>query len=168
MSYAYGMNQPTYTLKEVAVLLSAEGDLESVEKLSRQIRHWTSLDLLSPIGKKHTGTGVSRRYDLHEVHKAAILTELSRYRVPITVLDDGLVTFIEEYATSRDWAEAIKGDRPVYLMFGFSDDAVVMQLFTESSKHPMLATKSPDAFQGSAIVSAITINLSALFKRLNR
>lgn len=168
MSYVYDMSAASYTLKDIALLLSPAGDAETVEKLARQIRHWTSLDLLQPLGKKHTGTGVSRRYDHYELLKAAILSELSRYRVPVTVLDDSFVTMIDEYATSSDWAAAIKGDVPVFLMFGFCDSAVRTQLFTEASKHPMLAPRSPNAPPGGEIISAITINLSALFKRLKR
>lgn len=168
MFYMYVMSTTSYTLKDIALLLSPAGDTETVEKLARQVRHWTNLDLLHPLGKKHTGTGVSRRYDHHQVLKALILSELSRYRVPVTVLDDAFANLMDEFASSSDWSEAIKGERPVYLMFGFSDEAVVMQVFTEASQHPLLAPKSPDAHLGADIVSAITINLSALFKRLRR
>jgi hypothetical protein len=162
------MNAPSYTLKDIALLLSPAGDAETVEKLARQVRHWTNLDLLQPLGKKHTGTGISRRYDHHQVLKALILSELSRYRVPVTVLDEAFATMMDHFATTPDWSEATTGERPVFLMFGFSDDFVTMQLFTEATRHPLLAPKSPGAFGSSEIVSAITINLSALFKRLRR
>lgn len=49
--------------------------------------HWANADLLTPIGEKHTGTRVSRKYDLDEVRKAAILRELSRFGLTVTVLD---------------------------------------------------------------------------------
>src|SRR4051794_37184763 len=78
MSYNQLMALDTYTLKEVAAVLCASGDPAEVERIARQVRHWTVADLLHPTGKKHTGTGRSRRYTADEIRKASILLELSR------------------------------------------------------------------------------------------
>lgn len=160
------MTQPIYTLKEIATLLSPSDDAETVEKLARQIRHWTNLDLLCPIGKKHTGTGISRRYDLDELRKAAILVELAHYRVPVTVLDDGFVDMIENYQRRAEWNAAVTGEKLVYLIFAFNDDEIEFQLFAEPNPHPMLASSSDS--RSVEWISAITINLTRLFKKLNR
>lgn len=166
MSYMYAMTTTSYTLKEIANLLSLSGETEEVDRLARQIRHWTSLDLLVPIGKKHTGTGVSRRYDVSELRKAAILAELAHYRVPVTVLDDCFGTMIEEYTARQEWQDAITGRRPVFLVLAFNDDMIQTQLFAEPASHPMLSTSTGE--KAVEWVSAITINLTRLFKRLER
>jgi hypothetical protein len=51
--------------------------------LDRQIKHWTSNDLLRTVGSKHTGTGRSRSYSEEEIFSAAYLHELSKYGVTI-------------------------------------------------------------------------------------
>ena len=84
------MEPKTYSLKEVAYALNRSGTVEENDRLVRSIRHWTAENLLVPIGSKHTGTGRSRLYSAHSVRLAALLVELHKWRIPITLLEDSL------------------------------------------------------------------------------
>ncbi|WP_374631659.1 hypothetical protein [Ferrovibrio sp.] len=154
----------TYTLKELATLLSPQKDAEAVSRLARQLRHWTNEDLLQTVGAKHTGTGVSRRYAPEQVRLAAILMELNRYHVPITVLSECFETLTSEYSKRDEWKQAVQGKGAIYLMFAYSDEFISAQLFSGQSRHPMLEPKGQ--ISGKPMVSAITINLSRLFAQL--
>ncbi len=166
MSYGELMPPDTFTLKEVAAILCPSGDAPEVERIARQVRHWTVADLLRPTGKKHTGTGTSRRYSVDEVRKAAILTELARYRVPITALGS-FTAMAESYATSREWRKAVEDREPVFLQLAFSKGANSWQIFVGQPVGNFIA---PTAAQrnraGEGFVSAVIVNLSALFRRL--
>ncbi len=115
------MTDRTYTLKEVAAALSRSGAPGDVDRIARQVRHWTQCDLLQPVGKKYTGTGVSRRYTADEVRKAAILAELSHFRVPVTILDAPFA-HSDEVFLGEEWEIAIAGKRPVYLEMAWTED----------------------------------------------
>src|ERR671931_556707 len=71
------MGGEAYTLKQLVSLLPGSDDPAEAERIARQLRHWTAMDLLTPTGEKHTGTGVSRRYSEHEARKAAILLQMA-------------------------------------------------------------------------------------------
>ncbi len=103
------MSETTYTLKQMVSILAPAGDLDVAPRLARQLRHWTALDILAPIGGKRTGTGVSRRYSMDEVRKAAILVELSNYRVPSPVLEDTFAEASEAGRVRGNWRDAVEG-----------------------------------------------------------
>lgn len=168
MSYAKLMKGETYTLKQVAELLSPDGDEEARSRIARQVRHWTTLDLLTPVGRKHTGTGVSRRYAADEVRKAAILLELNQYHLPVTALSEA--DWSENFPLSAEWQVAIKGKRPVFLQLALSHDLLSLQIYEDQPRHNILIPR-PDVKRNAdrdkmLPVSAIVINLSRLFARL--
>lgn len=154
----------TYTLKELATLLSPTRDADAIARLSRQLRHWTNQDLLETVGAKHTGTGTSRRYDPEQARRAAILMELNRYHVPVSVLSESFATLTKTYQGKPAWQQAARGEGAVYLSFAYSEDFITCQLYSGQSRHPLL--EPPKDAPGKGIVSAITINLSRLFARL--
>jgi len=77
------MKEETYTLREISCRLSKKLREDELRFIDRQIKHWTSNDLLRPVGDKHTGTGRSRSYKMNEVIAAAYLHEFSKYGVTI-------------------------------------------------------------------------------------
>ena len=76
----YSVQPRTYTLKEAVSILHRSGGEEEATRITRHIRHWTSLDLLVPVGDKHMGTGRSREYPVEEIYRAAVLLELAKWR----------------------------------------------------------------------------------------
>jgi len=114
------MDPRTYTLKEAVFALNRSGSAEEASRLTRHIRHWTTMDLLRPEGAKHTGTGRSREYSADTIYRAAVLVELARYRVPITVLADAFSRFTDD--CESEWEEAVTDDGPVYLAVTWSED----------------------------------------------
>lgn len=159
------MSERLYTLKEVVGFLRRSRDAGEEAKIMRQVRHWTASDLIPTAGKKHTGTGVSREYSAHEVRLAAILLELSNYRVPVTVLD-GFDEMAGRYADDAEWQDAIAGKRPIFLQFAFTPGMNAWQLYGENPKKNFLASM-PSTKDGSFdAASAIVINLTKVFRGL--
>jgi hypothetical protein len=173
------MNNNTYTLKEMAEILASAFPNDDALKCARKIRHWTSMDLLSTHGKKYTGTGVSREYIFDEIYKAAILMELSRWKVPMPVLADNFETMVDEYENSEDWDTAIEALDNVFLALSWSDDLVNWQLSVSEPKLGILETlDNPQDerylrtdFGGGLFVetpnSIVVLNITRLFMRVH-
>lgn len=160
------MSETHYTLKEVVGFLCRSKDAGEEAKIMRQVRHWTASDLIPTAGKKHTGTGVSREYSAHEIRLAAILLELSHYRVPVTVLE-GFDEMAARYADWPDWKDAIAGKRPIFIHFAFSEHMSHWQLYGENfKKNALVLTPEPNKGRIFDIASAIVINLTKVFRGL--
>ncbi len=161
------MSKTLYTLKEVVGFLRRSKDSGEEAKIMRQVRHWTASDLIPTVSKKHTGTGVSREYSAREVRLAAILLELSHYRVPVTVLDD-FDEMVGKYSDDDDdWQDAIAGKRPVFLQFAFNAHMNVWQLHGEHFKKNFLSsTFGGKESRALDVNSAIVINLTKVFQGL--
>lgn len=108
------MSEQFYNVKRVAQIITGSGDDKSVEQTMRKIRHWTNSDILSPIGDKHTGTGVSRLYDEDAVYIAALLLEITGYGVTVEKLEsfeewihDLSEDFLEWYEAREDVGELV-------------------------------------------------------------
>ena len=111
----------SYTVREIATILVDQevsreysGYQDQLEKRLRQVRHWTACDYLRPIGKKHSGTGVARRYGADEVRKAALLRELTRFGLTVTQLGEEFGESLEKRAAQKEWQQAIEGKPPIY------------------------------------------------------
>ena len=161
------MPDTSYTLKQLVSIIAPPGDRETARRIARQVRHWTALDLLSPLSDKHTGTGVSRRYSADEVRKAAILVEFARYRIPAPVLEDTFPTAAEDWPARKAWRDAIAGTRPIFLHMAYNGDVTIYQ-FTDADAvtralTPKNGAKIDPVFD---VVSAIVINVTRLFARL--
>lgn len=161
------MASDALTLKQLVETIAPSADAEEAGRIMRQVRHWTQRELLRPVGGKSTGTGVSRRYDPDEVRKAAILLELSHYRVPVPVLEDAFPLAMQHNVGGPAWRAAIAGKRPVMLQIAFNEGMVQAQIVSERGQANMLtarATTTDDPMLTPA--SAIVLNLSRLFGRL--
>ena len=111
----------SYTVREIATILAKqegwEGSQwyqEKFDKRLRQVRHWTACDYLKPIGKKHSGTGVARRYGPDEVRKAALLRELTRFGMTVTQLGEEFGDDLIYRAGQKEWLQAIEGKTLIY------------------------------------------------------
>ena len=137
-------------------------------RLARQLRHWTALDLLATIGGKRTGTGVSRRYSLDEVRKAAILVELSNYRAPSPVLEETFAEASEAWPGSGNWRDAVKGRKPIFLYLSYGEHSVIYQFASPKSVSLLLDPKPgfPKRDPRFDSASAIVVNLTKVFARL--
>ena len=82
------MERFAYSVRELVDLVAADDDEGGKLRLLRQVRHWTNENLLFPIGEKHTGTGVARKYGPDEVRKAAILRELVSFGIPVATYEE--------------------------------------------------------------------------------
>jgi hypothetical protein len=157
----------TYTLKEMVAALAPLNADDNSAPLARQLRHWTNSGLLSPVGKRHTGTGTSRRYTPDEVRKAAILVELAHYRVPTTVLQDSFELFSEDWPKRPQWHQAITGTHQIFLYVTYNRDQVTYQLVPHDFRRIVLLPKDwrgDDPAHDSA--SAIVVNVTRVFSRL--
>jgi DNA-binding transcriptional MerR regulator len=74
-----------FTLKQVSERIASRK--EDVDLVARRVRHWTNEKLIDTVDKPHSGKGRHRRYHQEGLMIAAILWELSRYDVPIGVLE---------------------------------------------------------------------------------
>ncbi len=120
------MTNATYSHGELVPRLSASQRDADMKFVSRQIKHWTSNDLLRPVGDKHTGMGRSRQYPEQEIIVAAYLHELSKYGVTIGNLK-AFRKFFDTAMKTPDSANALMGktDKHGYggyiIYYGLSD-----------------------------------------------
>ncbi len=113
------INPTTYILSELAPLLCPEGDERAVYQTARRIQNWVTARLLRPIGGAHSGRGVHRHYDRHELGKAAVFLELHQYQMPAKAL--------ELVAGLFDDARELKGDFEIKGMRGPSPGQIRQQ-----------------------------------------
>lgn len=106
----------SYSVRDIAAILvdqegwyGTDNYQQKLDKRLRQVRHWTSYDYLRPLGSKHTGTGVARRYGPDEVRKAGLLRELTRFGLTVTQLGEEFGDSLEERAKQKEWQQAIDG-----------------------------------------------------------
>ncbi len=152
-----------YTLKEAVTILHRSGGAEEANRITRHIRHWTSLDLLIPEGDKHTGTGRAREYRVEEIYRAAALLELAKWRVPVTVLADTFRQFTADF--EKEWILAVDGKKDIYVTMTWSDGLTVWNI--AAGKPELFMLKDPAADSGLAgPASAIVINLTSVLRGL--
>ncbi len=153
----YSEQPRTYTLKEAVSILHRSGGEEEATRITRHIRHWTSLDLLVPIGDKHMGTGRSREYPVEEIYRAAVLLELAKWRVPVTVLGDTFRRFTTDF--EEQWLLAVQGTASVFVTMTWSDGLTVWNIAVGEPELFMLDDPVPKSALGGP-ASAIVINLT--------
>lgn len=103
----------THTLSELAPLLCPDGNERAVYQTARRIQNWVTARLLQPVGGPHSGRGVHRHYDHHELGKAAVLLELHRYQMPTKVLELVAGLFDDAREPSRDFEiKGVRGPSP--------------------------------------------------------
>ena len=157
------MQPRTYTPKEAVTILNRRGRPDEHDRLLRHIRHWTSMDLLVPEGDKHVGTGRAREYAKDEIYRAAMLVELARWRVPMTVLADTFRSFAKKY--QKEWAIALEGPESVYVTLAWEESLTVWNISVGRPELFMLEDTQPSDVP-SEPASAIVINLSRVLRGL--
>jgi DNA-binding transcriptional MerR regulator len=168
--------EQTYTLKEVAAILSPSGEREDFERAARQVRHWTVNGLLEPAGEKFVGTGRSRRYGADEIRFAAWLMELAKYGINISVMEAVRHTFDEESYADL-WDTIADADPPVFYELVWDEDAIIgkfsygaPELVTgarlDEKRRRRIANPKDGLIDPANITSAVVINLTKVFARL--
>ena len=157
------MQPRTYTPKEIVTILNRRGMPDEHDRLLRHIRHWTSMDLLVTVGEKHVGTGRAREYAKEEIYRAAVLVELAKWRVPVTVLADTFRQFTNDF--EKEWSLAVQGTSAVYMTMTWSDGLTVWNISEGQPALYMLESSTPEKdFREPG--SAIVINLSRVLRGL--
>ena len=169
------MTDDSYTLKQVARIVARTDDEDHLAKVARQIRHWTSLDIIPTIGKKHSGTGVHRRYSANAVRRAALTSELARYGLDVSDMDP-LGEYFDGMEGGADWQTAIDGTAIVYLWYslaGVPDGMIIGQYGSQDRINPLQLTNARrNEEYGAGLIpvegyaSALVINVTKVFQRL--
>ncbi|MEQ8442530.1 MAG: hypothetical protein RIM33_17160 [Alphaproteobacteria bacterium] len=159
------MSEHLYTVKDIAAAISMTGELDEVQRLMRQIRHWTNNDILIPLGGKRTGTGVSRVYKDVEVYKAAIVSELVRYGITVEMIAQ-IAEWFEMLEGTSQWQNAIAGNEDFFLQFAFHsplETSMFKPLFKgEKLVINLLQSENPLTDYASAII----VNVAVIAKRV--
>jgi hypothetical protein len=177
------MKGKTYTVREIAAIISGSDNSEVIERMVRRVRYWTNEGALKPIGgKRHTGSGNHREYDADEVRKAAIAAELSRYGISLGKIIPFDV-YLEDIKRGELWKRAVEGTDNIYIvhseefgeeggdMTGFCSelesrkDSVVSPMHVVSSRGRMVPD-NPTSLDYDDYPSSLVINITKLFAKL--
>ncbi len=115
-----------------------------------------------PVGDKHTGTGRSREYPVEEVYRAAVLLELAKWRVPVTVLADTFRAFTVNF--EHEWLLAVDGSAAVYVTMTWREGLTAWVIAIDEPELFML--DDPMESGNGAPASAIVINLTQVLHGL--
>jgi hypothetical protein len=135
--------------------------------VSRRIRHWTNERLIPTEGDTHSGKGRHRHYGLKGLLVAATLWELSRYNLPVGVLEE-IVPLITE--TAEEWEFEVQNGNIMEIMNYLADKWCVIShdtktgdfqcVFVEEEGHPVKQLTFPTQQMESA--SAIILNMEKI------
>ncbi len=165
MCIGHAMAGQFYNVKRVAQIITGATDDKTIEQTIRKIRHWTNSDVLSPIGDKSTGTGVSRLYDENAVYIAALLLETTRYGVTVE-MNDTFESWIKEcWEESEEWEEAKHGDSKLVLQLGWHENGT--SFGCQVSEGSSLFWKPRGAGDEDRYTSSIVINATNVFRKMN-
>ncbi|MCB9973321.1 MAG: hypothetical protein H6854_02025 [Rhodospirillales bacterium] len=161
----------TYTNKQVAAIIARGNDPQEIERLARQVRYWTTEDILSPIGGKHSGTGRHREYGIQEVYKAALTYELMRHGVSVITLLPW-AEYIGSQINIYNWEHLISEQKNMLLMYSKDCSDHNRNLFTivDHQQNPLSYLQAWQD-EGNLVdpmdyPTVIIINLTKLFARL--
>ncbi len=155
------------TVSEIAERVAPAGDKAAVERITRQLRHWTLNHVLEPIGGLHTGPGRHRRYSSESVYIAALIAELANMGFPIRLLWAVASTVKFGFKRGPDspglWRQAIEGKEQILLHFS--------PRFREEEKlETPMELRLIDAKEGADLAgeydSCVIVNLTRLFAPL--
>lgn len=113
------------TLSEMSERIASGQD--DVVLVGRRIRHWTNVKLIPTVGDAHSGRGRHRHYGPEGLLIAAILWELSRYNVPVGVLEQVSPTqkeyldFVRDYIEPELVSDALDGLLKVWFVISLDD-----------------------------------------------
>jgi hypothetical protein len=164
-----------FTVRELAIRAAPGAGGDEIEKIVRQIRHWTQSRLFHPLGQLHTGPGSHRKYSPDTAYVIAVLLELDGLHMPVGVLgiaaslmpggsfwlplpnadhQEEFQPFLDEWM--KRWNEAILGERQVLFRFWPTGPATL--------NNPAFIYPE-DGIVTDDMVGAIAINLTKLFNR---
>ena len=152
------------TLKEVTGRIASKHD--DVGLLARRIRHWTNEKLIETVDETHSGKGRHRRYRKREVLIAAILWELSKFNVPVGVLENivttlsGMEDFVRDNMEPELVPELWSGN--IELWFAVT--------FDEENQKFECEFFNKDSFYKQQMENAIVIilNIAAIAERIDK
>lgn len=166
MSYETPHGETLLTLKELAQAIAYSPSEESVNRVTRQIRHWTQSDLLKTYTGKSTGTGIPRLYlEYPTLEVAAILLELSRYGATVDILKPAADALYEE-GYGDLYRSSAQTDETVFMQVSWSEDPNTGRF--EDARITMFDTMDGDALQmlDRNSPSSILLNLSLVLERV--
>ena len=143
--------------------------------IDRQIKHWTSNDLLRPVGDKHTGMGRSRQYPKEEIIVAAYLHELSKYGVTIGNLK-GFRKFYDRCLKNPDSFNALMGKTDKHGYGGYIVYCGLSDQPNKSAGYQIISAGRisgediftiPDGDKNFHVKSGLIINCADVVARLN-
>jgi hypothetical protein len=141
---------PFMSLRELSQRLASRPD--EVDLVARRIRHWTNEKLIETVGDRHSGKGRHRQYSLAGIVTAALLWELSKYNLPVGVLEKILpaIEWIDDhYFEEMELALADSGDE-ADVMSGLKNWTNAME-----GKVPWWITVSYDQASGDYICKSL-------------
>ena len=157
----------TLTVKQLATRAAPGASPDEIQKIIRQLRHWTASHVLLPSTDIHTGAGRHRKYATGAVYNAAVLLELATLNLPVGVLS--LAASILPSAipwkkstplgkdASQKWGEAISGERRVFFRFSTTKEKIQIRNFALVYAEDEILTEN----------SAIVVDLTKLFSPLS-
>lgn len=166
------VEEPTYTIKDIARLILGSDEHEEFNTTWRQIQHWVMRGALTPVGRRHPGRGRERRFDANGVRQAFIIRELMGYGFSMDNLFIANEMF-HAFQNDEPWQTAVKGKPDVFLivMWDAATDETAwdvtvgkpnLELLTMRHKRkPASPSEMPQQFN-SAIVVALTPLFSAI------
>jgi hypothetical protein len=158
------------TLKDIAECISFDKSEHGITRTARQVRHWTQSDLLRPMTRKNTGTGIPRVYEIEPtLHIAALLLELSRYGATVDILKpvaDALYDDFEEAGGNILLGETDEAN--VFLQVAWKEDPKTGKFVDARinifSDFEMLGDEAGDIDKAPS--SSIVVNLNTVFSRI--
>ena len=172
----FGMSEKTYTVRQLAITITGSQDEKVIEKAVRQIRYWTTENILKPLGKKHSGSGVHRLYNQNEMYKAALIGEMVRHGISVTLISD-LEELFDGLYEDHVWRLAIEGEEVVYFVHAqaFANENDYISALTRSNPLYIFEKEGAEIkFKGGGKSSytyenyptCIVINITRLFRRV--
>lgn len=158
------MSGQLYNVKRVAQIISRSDDERVIEQTIRKIRHWTNEDVLSPVGDKHTGTGVSRMYDEEAIYIAALLLEITKYGVTVDHLDTFEEWIKECWEETDEWEASKRGAADLVFQLGWNDQGGGFSCVVREDKGLFWSPFGSD--ESESYTSSIVVNATNVFKRL--
>jgi hypothetical protein len=145
------------------------GDAGELQKIMRQLRHWTQSDVLRPVSGLYIGTGRSREYAVETVMVAAVLSELSNLGMTIGTLKSAAADVLYDVVFAGDardpdyWQkELVKKRLFLRLTFarapGYTDPFVAVSVVLDQSWFAL--NECPVGY------SAVVIDLHLIFESL--
>lgn len=161
------------TVSQITDRIAPDRDLEEKKRLHRQIRHWTVAGLLQTVGALYSGPGRHRSYGREEPYIAAILVELSRYQLPIGVLQliaNGVRGVPNDPSGHKMWGEAKARLRTIYAAINLKETrgSGLEDSSNDDNGSTDVILYSPEVERGMPETdnSVIVLNLTELFSNL--